>query len=128
MKMNERNVLVVDDNVFKSIDIKRALEYNGISKVTMVDVQEDVWKLIKEGERFDLIVTDMHYPLHRGEKADHKAGFILIEKMKEKGIDIPVIICSTRNFTSSDVLGTVWYSELKDINLEFKNVLGRLEK
>lgn len=126
MRMNELNVLVVDDNVLKSINIKRALEFNGISKVTLVGNQEAVWNLIDGGNHYDLIVTDMHYPLQKGAVADHKAGVILIEKMKEKGIDIPVIICSTRNFTSPDILGTVWYNELRDIDFEFKNVLERL--
>jgi CheY-like chemotaxis protein len=91
----------------------------------LVDTQAAVWELLGTDETFDLIVTDMHYPLEKGAVADHNAGFILIEQMKEKGIHIPVIICSTRNFSSPDVFGTVWYNKLKDIGFEFKEILER---
>lgn len=60
-------------------------------------------------------ITDMHYPLKPRLEANNNAGFILIEQMKEKEIEIPVIICSSRNFRLPDVLGTVWYNELRDI-------------
>ena len=46
--------------------------------------------------------------------------------MKEKGIQIPVIICSTINYQSEDAIGTVWYNKMKDLNFEFKEVLGRV--
>jgi len=126
MRVNELNVVVIDDDIFKAINIKRALENNGISKVTLVGDQESFWSLLKEGKHFDLIVTDMHYPLQKGKWADPDAGFILIEKMKEMAIDIPIIICSTRNFQSSDAWGTVWYSELMDISVEFRKLLKKL--
>lgn len=126
MNLRELNVLVVDDNIFKAIDIKKALEFNGISKIKVVHNQAEVWDLLGSEEHFGLIVTDMHYPLERGMEADHNAGFILIEKMKEKDIKIPVIICSTRNFTSPDVIGTVWYNPLTNIEFAFKEVLEKL--
>ena len=127
MNLRDLKVLVVDDNVFKTMDIKRALEYNGVEKITLVDNQADVWELIENHIPIDLIVTDMHYPLAKGMLADHSAGFILIEKMKEHGINIPVIICSSRNFISPDAFGTVWYSRQRDIRLEFRSLLARLK-
>lgn len=75
---------------------------------------------------WDLIVTDMHYPLEPGMEADHNAGYILLEQLKERGMKIPVIICSTQNFHSPDALGTVWYSKLRDIESDFKEMLRKL--
>lgn len=130
MGTRDLNVLVVDDNVFKAVEIKKALKFNGIRNIVHVRNQEAVWgeidKSKENGKSVDLIVTDMHYPLEQGLEADHDAGFILIERMKERGIKIPVIICSTRNFHSPDALGTVWYNELRDIEFDFKELLQKL--
>ena len=125
MRIADLKVLIVDDNCLKTFDIKRALEFNSISKIKMVSSQDKVWELLEKGECFDLIVTDMHYPLKAGEIADHNAGYILIDRLKENCISIPVIICSTRNFTSPDVLGTVWYNKLTDMEFEFKALLEK---
>ena len=127
MLLKDLNVLVVDDDVYKSNDIKKALVFNYIYKITIVDNQADVWKLLDGGTQFDLIVTDMQHPLEKDDKCNEEAGFILIEKMKERGINIPVIICSSGNYVSKDVLGTVWYSPLNDLGFEFKEVLGKLK-
>lgn len=130
MRMSDLQVLVVDDNVFKAVDIKKALEFNGIRNITLVRNQEDVWgeidKSKENGKSIDLIVTDMHYPLESGLEADYNAGYILLERMKERGIQIPVIVCSTQNFHSPDALGTVWYNELRDIESDFKEILRNL--
>lgn len=125
MKVQDLKVAVVDDNVFKSMEIKRALEFNGISNITLLNNQEDVWNLLNR-EEVDLIVTDMHYPLEKGAEADLHAGYILLEKMKEKGIQIPVIICSSLNYLPEGAVGVVWYNKMKDLNFEFKEVLGRV--
>ncbi len=92
--------------------------------------QEAVWDEIDKakgsGNTIGLIVTDMHYPLESGMEADHNASYILLERLKERGIKIPVIICSTQNFHSPDALGTVWYSKLRDIEFDFKEMLRKL--
>lgn len=130
MKMSDLQVLVVDDDVFKAMDIKKALEFNGIRNITLIRNQEAVWNEIDKakgsGNTIDLIVTDMHYPLESGMEADHNAGYILLERMKEREIKIPVIICSTQNFHSPDALGTVWYNKLRDIEFDFKEILRKL--
>ena len=125
MEMKNINALVIDDNVFKTNNICKALRENGIRNITSVDNQEDAFKLIYEGT-VNLIVTDMHYPVKKGAIADHKSGFIFVERMKSENIDIPIIICSTHNFESSDVVGIVWYSELRDLREDFMEVLREI--
>ena len=83
MKMRDLQVLVVDDDVFKAVDIKKALEFNGIRHIILARNQEAVWdeldKSKEAGNTINLIVTDMHYPLELGMEADHNAGYILLE-------------------------------------------------
>lgn len=125
MEIKNINALVIDDNVFKTNNICKALRENGIRNIISVDNQEDAFKLIYEGA-VNLIVTDMHYPVKKGAIADYKSGFIFIERIKKENIDIPIIICSTHNFESTDVAGIVWYSELRDLREDFKEVLENL--
>ena len=39
-----------------------------------------------------------------------------------------VIVCSSLNYKIPDILGSVWYNKLNDLELNFKEVLSRLEK
>lgn len=130
MNLSELRTLVVDDSIIKTMDIKRALEFNSIRDVRLVGNLEAVWEEIEKGEetgeRIDLIVTDMHYPLRPGGEADHGAGFILLEELKRKGMEIPVIICSSKNYNEPAALGCVWYSDRTDINFDFKEILQKL--
>lgn len=130
MKLAELKVLVIDDSVYKAMDITKALEYSGIRDVVRARHQEAGFEKLYESKKLgtpiQLIVTDMHYPLDAGMEADYDAGFKLIERLKKEGLDIPVIICSTHNFNDSRILGCVWYSEQRDLNRDFKAVLKRL--
>ena len=86
--MKNLRVLVADDSIMKSMDIKKALEFNGIRDIKLVGNQEAVLEEIAKGEEdgkeINLIVTDMHYPLSPGQEADHNAGFILLDELKRK--------------------------------------------
>lgn len=129
MDLSKINAVIVDDDVFKGADIRKALEINGVRNVMTVRNQEKLWEQIYYGEdKIDLIVTDMQYPLEAGEVVDEEAGFKLIERMEKEKIDIPVIVCSSLNYRIPNILGSIWYSELNDLNSNFKEVLGRLEK
>ena len=128
MDLSKIKAVIVDDDVFKGADIRKALEFNGVRDIITVRNQEMLWEQIYHGEdKIDLIVTDMQYPLEAGEAVDEEAGFKLIERMEKEKIHIPVIACSSLNYSIPDILGNVWYSNLNDIDLNFK-VLGKLEK
>ena len=129
MDLLKIRAVIADDDVFKGIDIRKALEFNGIRNIMTVRDQEKLWEQIYHSkDKIDLIVTDMQYPLEAGEAVDEDAGFKLIERMKIEKIDIPVIVCSSLNYSIPDILGSVWYNKLNDLNSNFKEVLGRLEK
>lgn len=129
MDLSKIKAVVVDDDAFKGADICKALEFNGIRSVMIVRNQEKLWEQIYHGEdTIDLIVTDMQYPLGAGEAVDEEAGFKLIKRMEKEKIDIPVIVCSSLNYSIPNILGIVWYNRLNDLNSNFKEVLGKLEK
>ncbi len=129
MDLPKIKAVIADDDVIKGADIRKALEFNGIRNIMTVRNQEKLWEQIYHGEdKIDLIVTDMQYPLEAGEAVDEEAGLKLIERMKKEKINVPVIVCSSLNYSIPDILGSVWYNELNDLDLSFKEVLGRLEK
>ena len=129
MDLSKIKAVVVDDDVFKGADIRRALEFNGIRSIVTVRNQEKLWEQIYHGEdKIDLIVTDMQYPLKAEGAIDEEAGCKLMERMEKEKIDIPVIVCSSLNYKIPDILGSVWYSKLSDLNSNFKEVLDKLEK
>ena len=126
MELSKIKVIIADDDVFKAADIRKALEFNGVRNIMTVRNQEKLWEQIYHSEdKIDLIVTDMQYPLESGEAVDEEAGLKLIERMEKEKIDIPVIVCSSLNYSIPDILGSVWYNELNDLNSNFKEVLGR---
>ena len=130
MTLAKLKVLIIDDSVYKAMDITRALEFSGVRDITRVRDQESAFEMLYQSiegkEPFHLIVTDMHYPLAKGMEADYDAGFILIERLKKEEINIPVIICSSSNYTEPGILGTVWYNELCDLNRDFRELLNKL--
>lgn len=129
MDLSKIKAVIVDDDVFKGTDIRKALEFNGVRDIITVRNQEKLWEQIYHGEdKIDLIVTDMQYPLKAGEAVDKEAGWKLVERMKKEKIDIPVIICSSLNYNIPDILGSVWYNKLNDLDAGFREALGRLEK
>lgn len=131
MNLSKLHVVIVDDNVYKIREIRKALEFNGVTDIEDVRNQEKVWDRIygvEDGVRKpDLIVTDMQYPLTAESDIDTEAGFKLIERMEKEQIHIPVIICSECNYESvRGILGSVWFRQGEDILFPFREVLGRL--
>lgn len=86
MNLSDIYVVIVDDDVFKGMNIQRDLEFNDMGNIMTVRGQEKLWQQIYRGEdKIDLIVTDMQYPLEAGEAVDGEAGHKLIERMGMKG-------------------------------------------
>lgn len=124
-------VLNVEDNVMKHCQVKLALEYCGAKEVDCCNNLQEGLERLRETQgtekQYDLLVTDMNYPLMKGGVSDGQAGEKLIQRLKEEGITIPIIICSTRRFIGEGVLGSVWYSSLRDMEEDFREVLRRLK-
>lgn len=131
MRRKEIKTLLIEDDACKAADIKKALEYCGIKDIERAWNQaagfDIIYKNNEQGTPVGLIVTDMSYPLEDHEPDDHEAGFKLIERMKKEKLEIPVIICSAQNYNEPEILGSVWYNDLQDINQEFKAVIDKMQ-
>ena len=125
-------ILVFEDEPDKYFEVRRALEYSGISETDRARNQKDGFDLIyeskKNGSPYDAVVTDMQYPLEQKAPIDQEAGFKLIRRFKEEGISIPVIICSRLNYSEPEAFGTVWCDDRRDINRDFKALIDKLRK
>lgn len=130
MDLQNIKALILDDNIYKTIAIQRALEFCGITDIKTVSNQKSGMKYLyqcsEDNTPVNLIVTDMQYPLESGAGVDDEAGFKLVDRIAAEGFDIPVIICSSLNFKEPRVLGTVWYNEMRDLNRDFKEILDML--
>ena len=124
-------VLNIDDNIYKKMAIKRALDEICRAQVEWAmdlnDAINAVRKAKEEGKPFDLIITDMNYPVRTGEPSYGRAGVRLIHKLQEIGEgSIPVIVCSTVNYQVEEAAGCVWYNDSRILSLDFKNILRRI--
>ena len=64
----------------------------------------------------------------------------MLEKLTEIGAVIRIIACHTMEYTKRltrisslnysipDILGSVWYNELNDLDFDFKELLGKIAK
>ena len=80
------------------------------------------------GEPFDLIITDMHFPMRSGAISDTEAGEKLVQILQEKGNQTNIIVCSTRNMKLPGVYGCIWYSEISDWEEELCDLVREMEK
>lgn len=131
MNLQKLKVLVFEDNIFKANDIKKALNYCRIQDITQIGNQADglvfLHESLKQETPVSLIVTDMQYPINRGEADDPDAGEKLLERLKEEKLTIPAILCSSLNYKDPAFLGCIWYNKLRDLNQDFKTVLAKME-
>ncbi len=122
--------IYLEDTAEKEYAISRELEKNGIKEIDWVMYMEEglelIQKSIDEGDPYDLIVTDMYYPLHKGGK-EAEAGEALIQKLKELGIAIPVIVASSQNLRIPDAFGTIYYSETSDWEDDLRNLIRKIK-
>ena len=86
-------VLNFEDSVYKANAIRKILGNRcGVASVEQVSNVEDGLKMLKDaenaGEPFDLIITDMHFPMRSGAISDTEAGEKLVQILQERGIDV----------------------------------------
>ena len=132
MKIQELRALLLEDDIFKAQDIKKALNNCGVRDILQAENQRKGLELLEEstsqGKPISLIVTDMSYPLDRGAAEDPDAGEKLVKYLQKENLDIPVILCSSINYKDPMFAGCVWYNKkLRDIDQEFREILAELK-
>jgi CheY-like chemotaxis protein len=125
-----KRVLNIEDDIVKYIDITRALKHYGIENIDHEDNAEDgierLVEAIENGEPYDLLILDMHFPVNGVN--NEEAGMYVIQQLKEHNISIPIIICSSMRLLIPEVVGCIYYSKSQDLNQDMKKMLDEVKK
>lgn len=128
----DMKILHFEDDVYKHYDIAKAVEAAGSHEVIWVRNVEDGFARIREAERegnpFQVIITDMHFPLSDGGEDSIRAGEEVLDGLEKRGLTIPVIICSSMNIRPSRAYGSVWYSKISDWDEELAAMIRELQR
>lgn len=120
-------ILNIEDNVYKHVDIKRAMER--ICPTAKIDRQitgeEGIFAIEAaqaSGHPYDLLILDMHFSINGESRLN--AGEIVLEQLSQKGIELPIIICSSQNWKLPGTLGTAFYNDMHDLESDFRKILS----
>lgn len=124
-------ILNIEDTMLKHLDIARAVKKMGRveldhaknlkSGLEMIEVS------IAANSPYDVIISDMYYPVDE-DGVDADSGNLLIETLKQKKVDIPIIICSTVRFRIPEILGAVHYSANEDWDRELLELIKEVRE
>ena len=118
MKMK---ILIIEDTALKFASISRVLKNAGFTEIDSEKNLEDglnaIEKSVKSDDKYGVIITDMWYPREdRG--PEEQCGLELVDTVKARGYNIPVIICSNQQYRCENALGEVLYKENGDWDKE----------
>ena len=112
------NILYVEDTSGKYMDVCGALKSSGLGapvwKKNLEDALFAIDRAKKDGRAFDVILTDMEYPLSDGGAPKGDAGEHLIEALRNEGVETPVIVISSVNYRGNPPAGAkaaIFYRE-----------------
>ena len=114
--MKITRVLNIEDTMSKHVNICRSLWKCGVASniiehaPTATEGLAMIEAAIAEKKPFDLLVLDMYFPIAPRESMT-QAGLYVLEELKKKEINIPVIICSSVRMYIPEVVGCIHYNE-----------------
>ena len=122
-----RKVLNIEDTMSKHVDIVRALNRCGVTNVvhaaTAVEALDMIEKAIEGGMPYHAIVSDMYFPISPG-GMETQAGMYVIEELEARGIDVPVIVCSSARMVIPDIVGCIHYSPYRnDLDADMREMI-----
>ena len=125
-----KKVLNIEDKALKHVAVARALNKSGVAFVDWAKTGDDgikmVEKAIVEGKPYDLIITDMHFPIYGCD--DVYAGTKVIVELRNKGIDVPVVVCSSHPYIEPLAVDNIFYNQRsRDIDWDIREMLERLK-
>lgn len=128
--MQIRKVLNIEDLPTKHVAVRRALERCGVPYVehaeTAVDGLDMIEAAIAEGRPYDMIVSDMYFPISKG-GSEVQAGMYVIEELQARGIDVPVIVCSSARMVIPEIVGCIHYSPYRnDLDADMRELIEQI--
>lgn len=125
--MQVRRVLNIEDTMTKHVAVLRALNRCGVEKVdhatTAMEGLAMVETAIEEGKPYHAIVADMYFEVSPG-AGESKAGYYVIEELENRGIDVPIIVCSSARLVIPNIVGCIYYNELRgDLDADMREMI-----
>lgn len=122
-------VLNIEDDTFKHNGICKVLTSCGVKAVDWETNFEEAWKAIEDAENsetpYDLIITDMYYPKEAG-GSEEASGEVIIQKVLDHELKVPVILCSSVNFKYNEIFGCVYYNKVTNWEDDLRGIINRL--
>ena len=123
--MEIKRVLYVEDSVSKYMDLVSELNRLGVEEIEWVSSAKKAIDALENAEiPFDLFLFDMHFDFF-GED-DQKAGVKLMQLVREKGYETPVIFCSSENWRIPGAFGNIYYHPDRYWEKEARELLSEL--
>lgn len=126
--MEDRRVMYIEDNIIKYMSVVQFLNRLGIQSVDRAGNAENGIEKIERahlsGEDYDLLILDMHYDFYGND--DRNAGEKTMKILREKGIETPVIFCSSQNWKIPGAVGNIFFHERRDWESEAKELIKML--
>ncbi len=128
--MQIRRVLNIEDLITKHVDVRRALERCGVPHIdhaeTAVDGLDMIEAALVEGKPYNLIVSDMYFPMTKG-GMEVQAGMYVIEELEARGIDVPVIVCSSARMVIPEIVGCIHYNPYRnDLDADMRELVEQV--
>uniref|UniRef100_UPI004056AD73 response regulator n=1 Tax=Agathobacter sp. TaxID=2021311 RepID=UPI004056AD73 len=125
--MKVEKVLNIEDTMTKHVAVLKALNKCGIQSVdhatTAMEGLAKIELAIEEGNPYDLIVSDMYFPLFPGER-DTQAGMYIIKELKNRKWNIPVVVCSSARFRIPEIVGCIYYDVFRgDLDADMREMV-----
>ena len=124
-----RKVLNIEDLPTKHVAVRRALERCGVPYIDHADNAVDgldmIEAAINEGKPYDVIVSDMYFPMSKG-GMEVQAGMYVIEELRARGINVPVIVCSSARMVIPEIVGCIHYSSRNDLDADMRELIEQV--
>lgn len=109
-------ILYFEDSPEKYWDVSNALARIGLQAEQTDNLRDGFQKWEKAaaaGEPYQLILTDMQFPLTPSGVICDEAGDAVIARFCTQESRVPVIVCSSVRYSVPAAHGCVWYSPLR---------------
>ena len=128
--MTINSILIIEDSTEKYMDIYSFLKQQGFTTVDWVTNAEKALQQIENAENpmkaYDLLLCDMHFDYFG--KDDRAAGEKLMKLLREKGIEIPIIFCSSQNWKIEGALGNIFYNPRRSWEFEAEKLFNEIKQ
>ena len=122
--------MYIEDDIMKYMSVVRFLKQLGIDKIDSADTAQKGVEMIEKahvsGEDYDLLILDMHFNFYG--RDDIEAGEKTMQLLRDKGIDTPVIFCSSQNWKIPGAVGNIFYNERRDWESEARELFQKISR